>query len=123
MIDILTGILSEGVLRGTLGEAKDASLTGYVQAFMAIDIATFLPLEVFCEGWMNWRPMSKGAMAEGFSEINVRGESWRRGPAGKGWDSGMKLLLGSRAWPTSWGFPVFRSAKNKKPNRTRMNTD
>ncbi len=81
MIDILTGILSGGMFCGELlGEAKGMPhATGYAQAFMAIDIATFLPLEVFKRRVDELVAYIKeGPLAEGFSEINIPGErSWR----------------------------------------------
>jgi LDH2 family malate/lactate/ureidoglycolate dehydrogenase len=81
MIDILTGILSGGMFCGELlGEAKGMPhSTGYAQAFMAIDIATFLPLEVFKRRVEELTAYVKGGpLAEGFSEVSIPGErSWR----------------------------------------------
>jgi LDH2 family malate/lactate/ureidoglycolate dehydrogenase len=81
MIDILTGILSGGMFCGELlGEAKGMPhSTGYAQAFLAIDIASFLPLEVFKRRVDELVAYIKaGPLAEGFSEISIPGErSWR----------------------------------------------
>jgi len=81
MIDILTGVLSGGMFCGELlGEAKGMPhATAYAQAFMAIDIATFLPLEVFKQRVDKLVTYIKeGPLAEGFSEISIPGErSWR----------------------------------------------
>jgi LDH2 family malate/lactate/ureidoglycolate dehydrogenase len=81
MIDILTGILSGGMFCGELlGEAKGMPhATAYAQAFMAIDIASFLPLEVFkrrVDELVTY--VKEGPLAEGFNEISIPGErSWR----------------------------------------------
>jgi LDH2 family malate/lactate/ureidoglycolate dehydrogenase len=81
MIDILTGVLSGGMFCGELlGEAKGMPhATAYAQAFMAIDIASFLPLEVFKRRVDELVAYVKeGPLAEGFSEISIPGErSWR----------------------------------------------
>ena len=81
MIDILTGVLSGGMFCGELlGEAKGMPhATAYAQAFMAIDIASFLPLEVFkrrVDELVTY--VKEGPLAEGFTEISIPGErSWR----------------------------------------------
>ena len=81
MIDILTGVLSGGMFCGELlGEAKGMPhATAYAQAFMAIDIASFLPLEVFkrrVDELVTY--IKEGPLAEGFCEISIPGErSWR----------------------------------------------
>lgn len=81
MIDILTGILSGGMFCGELlGEAKGMPhATGYGQAFIAIDIASFLPLEVFqrrVDELVSY--VKAGPLAEGFTEIHIPGErSWK----------------------------------------------
>ncbi|MDI6754872.1 MAG: Ldh family oxidoreductase [Thermodesulfobacteriota bacterium] len=81
MIDILTGILSGGMFCGELlGEAKGMPhATGYGQAFIAIDIASFLPLEVFQKRVDELVSYVKaGPLAEGFTEIHIPGErSWK----------------------------------------------
>jgi len=81
MIDILTGVLSGGMFCGELlGEAKGMPhATAYSQAFLAIDISSFLPLEVFKRRVDELATYVKeGPLAEGFSEISIPGErSWR----------------------------------------------
>ncbi|NWF57119.1 MAG: Ldh family oxidoreductase [Syntrophaceae bacterium] len=81
MIDILTGVLSGGMFCGELlNEAKGMPhATAYSQAFLAIDIASFLPLEAFkrrVDELLTY--VKEGPLAEGFSEISIPGErSWR----------------------------------------------
>ena len=81
MIDIMTGILSGGMFCAELlGDNKGAPhATGYGKVFIAIDIATFLPLEVFTRRVEELVAYVKGGpLAEGFSEISIPGErSWR----------------------------------------------
>lgn len=81
MIDIMTGILSGGKFCGELSEeAKGQPLaTGYSQAFVAIDIASFVPLEDFQRRVDELVAYVKSAApAEGFSEIQIPGErTWR----------------------------------------------
>ncbi len=81
MIDIMTGILSGGKFcRELLEEGRGLPhATGYSQAFIAIDIASFIPLEVFKRRVDELVTYVKGAqLAEGFSEINIPGErSWK----------------------------------------------
>lgn len=81
MIDIMTGILSGGKYCGELSEEGKGQpwATGYSQAFIAIDIVSFTPLEEFQRRVDQLVTYVKGApMAEGFSEITVPGESaWR----------------------------------------------
>lgn len=81
MIDIMTGILSGGKFCGELLEEGRGlpHATGYSQAFIAIDVASFIPLEVFKRRVDELVTYVKGAQrAEGFSEINVPGErSWK----------------------------------------------
>ncbi len=81
MIDILTGILSGGRFCGELmEEAKGMPhATSYSQAFLAIDISTFLPLDDF-ENRVDEliKYIKAGQLAEGFEEINFPGErAWR----------------------------------------------
>ncbi len=81
MIDLLTGILSGGRFCGELmEEAKGMPhATSYAQAFLAIDISTFLPLEDFGRRVDDLIQYVKGGkLAEGFEEINFPGErAWR----------------------------------------------
>jgi LDH2 family malate/lactate/ureidoglycolate dehydrogenase len=81
MIDIMTGVLSGGKFCGELlEEAKGQPwATAYSQTFIAIDIATFIPLEEFQRRVDALAAYVKGAqLAEGFSEITVPGErAWR----------------------------------------------
>ena len=81
MIDVLTGILSGGRFCGELlEEAKGMPhATSYSQAFLAIDIETFMPLEAFERRVDELVEYVKSApLAEGFSEINIPGErAWR----------------------------------------------
>jgi len=118
MIDILTGILSGGMFCGELlGEAKGMPhATAYAQAFLAIDIASFLPLEVFKQRVDELVAYVKGGPpAEGFSEINVPGErSWReralREKAGIPLD---EITLGElRTLADQIGIPCFPVSEN-----------
>jgi LDH2 family malate/lactate/ureidoglycolate dehydrogenase len=81
MIDIMTGILSGGMFCAELlGDNKGAPhSTGYGKVFLAIDVAAFLPLEVFKRRVEELVAYVKGGpLAEGFSEISIPGErSWR----------------------------------------------
>jgi LDH2 family malate/lactate/ureidoglycolate dehydrogenase len=81
MIDIMTGILSGGKYCGELlEERKDQPWAwGYSQAFIAIDIASFIPLEEFQRRVEELVAYVKGAqLAEGFGEIRIPGErTWR----------------------------------------------
>jgi LDH2 family malate/lactate/ureidoglycolate dehydrogenase len=81
MIDIMTGILSGGMFCGELlGEAKGMPhATAYSQAFIAVDITSFLPLEVFARRVDELVTYVKGGqLAEGFQEISIPGErTWR----------------------------------------------
>ena len=81
MIDIMTGILSGGKYCGELlEEAKGQPwATAYSQAFIAIDIAMFTPLEEFQRRVDEFVTYVKGAQrAEGFSKVIVPGErAWR----------------------------------------------
>jgi LDH2 family malate/lactate/ureidoglycolate dehydrogenase len=81
MIDIMTGILSGGMFCAELlGDNKGAPhATGYGKVFIAIDIAAFLPLEVFKRRVEELVAYVKGGpLAEGFNEISIPGErSWR----------------------------------------------
>jgi LDH2 family malate/lactate/ureidoglycolate dehydrogenase len=77
MIDIMTGILSGGKYCGELSEQGKGQpwATGYSQAFIAIDIASFMPLEEFQRRVDELVSYVKGAQtAEGFSEITIPGE-------------------------------------------------
>ena len=77
MIDIMTGILSGGKYCGELSEQGKGQpwATGYSQAFIAIDIASFIPLEEFQRRVDELVSYVKGAQtAEGFSEITIPGE-------------------------------------------------
>lgn len=77
MIDIMTGILAGGKYCGELLEDAKGQPWGtdYSQAFLAIDIATFLPLEDFERRVDELVTYVKGAeLAEGFREIVVPGE-------------------------------------------------
>jgi len=77
MIDIMTGILSGGRHCGELLEERKGQpwAWGYSQAFIAIDIASFTPLEEFQRRVDELVVYVKGAqLAEGFSEISVPGE-------------------------------------------------
>ena len=81
MIDIMTGVLSGGKFCGELlEEAKGQPwATAYSQTFIAIDIATFIPLEEFQRRVDAVAAYVKGAqLAEGFSEIFVPGEPEER---------------------------------------------
>lgn len=113
MIDILTGVLSGGMFCGELlGEAKGMPhATAYAQAFVAIDIASFLPLEVFKQRVDELVAYVKnGPLAEGFSEVHIPGErSWReralREKVGIPLD---EITLGElRALATQLGIPCF----------------
>jgi LDH2 family malate/lactate/ureidoglycolate dehydrogenase len=81
MIDIMTGILSGGKYCGELSEEGKGQpwATGYSQAFIAIDIVSFIPLEEFQRRVDQLVTYVKGAQtAEGFSEITVPGErAWQ----------------------------------------------
>jgi len=81
MIDILTGILSGGLYCGELSEKgkEQPWATGYSQAFIAIDISSFIPLEEFQRRVDEFVTYVKGAQtAEGVSEITIPGErAWR----------------------------------------------
>jgi LDH2 family malate/lactate/ureidoglycolate dehydrogenase len=81
MIDIMTGILSGGKYCGELSEEGKGQpwATGYSQAFIAIDIASFIPLNEFQRRVDELVTYVKGAQtAEGFSEITIPGErAWR----------------------------------------------
>ena len=81
MIEIMTGILSGGMFCAELlGDNKGAPhATGYGKVFIAIDIAAFLPLELFTRRVEELVAYVKGGpLAEGFSEISIPGErSWR----------------------------------------------
>jgi len=81
MIDIMTGILSGGKFCGELLEEGRGlpHATAYSQAFIAIDIGSFIPLEIFQERVDELVTYVKGAnIAEGFSEIHVPGErAWK----------------------------------------------
>ena len=77
MIDIMTGILSGGKYCGELSEEGKGQpwATGYSQAFIAIDIATFIPLKEFQRRVDELVAYVKGAQtAEGFAEITIPGE-------------------------------------------------
>ncbi len=81
MIDIMTGILSGGKYCGELSEEGKGQpwATGYSQAFIAIDIASFIPLNDFqrrVDELVAY--VKRGQTAEGFSEITIPGErAWR----------------------------------------------
>lgn len=81
MIDILTGILSGGMYCGELSEKGKGQpwATGYSQAFIAIDISSFIPLEEFQRRVDELVTYVKGAQtAEGVNEITIPGEkAWR----------------------------------------------
>jgi LDH2 family malate/lactate/ureidoglycolate dehydrogenase len=81
MIDILTGILSGGKFCGELLEEGRgfSHATAYSQAFIAIDIASFIPLEDFQRRVEELISYVKGAnLAEGFTGIYIPGErSWK----------------------------------------------
>ncbi len=81
MIDILTGILSNGRFCGELmEEAKGMPhATSYSQVFLAINISAVLPLEDFEKRVDELIQYIKGGkLAEGFEEINFPGErAWR----------------------------------------------
>jgi LDH2 family malate/lactate/ureidoglycolate dehydrogenase len=81
MIDIMTSILSGGRFCGELLQDAEGHpwATAYSQAFMAIDIAAFTPLEEFKRRMDELVAYVKGAeVAEGFSEVLIPGErAWR----------------------------------------------
>jgi LDH2 family malate/lactate/ureidoglycolate dehydrogenase len=81
MIDIITGILSGGKYCGELSEEGKGQpwATGYSQAFIAIDITTFISLEEFQRRVEELLTYVKGAKrAESFGEITIPGErAWR----------------------------------------------
>jgi LDH2 family malate/lactate/ureidoglycolate dehydrogenase len=81
MIDIMTGILSGGKYCAELSEEGRGQpwATGYSQAFIAIDIASLIPLNEFQGRVDELVSYVKGAKkAEGFSEITIPGErAWR----------------------------------------------
>ncbi len=81
MIDIMTGVLSGGKFCGELLEEGRGlpHATAYSQAFIAIDIPSFIPLEIFQRRVDELVTYVKGAqLAEGFSEISVPGErAWK----------------------------------------------
>jgi LDH2 family malate/lactate/ureidoglycolate dehydrogenase len=81
MIDIMTGILSGGKYCGELSEEGKGQpwATGYSQAFIAIDIGSFIPLNEFQRRVDELVSYVKGAQtAEGFNEITIPGErAWR----------------------------------------------
>jgi LDH2 family malate/lactate/ureidoglycolate dehydrogenase len=81
MIDIMTGILSGGRFCGELLEEGKGQpwATAYSQAFIAIDIGAFIPLDAFQRRVDELVSYVKGAkLAEGFTEILIPGErAWR----------------------------------------------
>jgi LDH2 family malate/lactate/ureidoglycolate dehydrogenase len=81
MIDMMTGILSGGKFCGELLEESRgfSHATAYSQVFLAIDIATFIPLEDFQRRVDELITYVKGGkLAEGFTEIHIPGErSWK----------------------------------------------
>ncbi|KPK90846.1 MAG: hypothetical protein AMJ94_08385 [Deltaproteobacteria bacterium SM23_61] len=120
MVDILTGVLSGGMFCGELlGEAKGMPhATAYAQAFLAIHIASFVPLEVFQRRVDELVAYVQGGPpAEGFSEISIPGErSWReralRAKMGIPLD---EITLGElRALADQMGIPFFPISENQE---------